>query len=90
MNKMILANLVHRPIRSLISVIAIGLEVTLILLIVWLSVGMLNDSRARQQGIGADVIILPPGSSNLIGITGAPAPIKVADILAKLQHVRTV
>ncbi len=90
MNKMIFANLVHRPIRSAISVVAIALEVTLILLIVWLSLGMLNDSRERQQGIGADVIVLPPGSSNIIGVTGAPAPIKIADILGKLPHVTTV
>jgi putative ABC transport system permease protein len=90
MNKMIVANLVHRPIRSLISIVAIALEVTLILLIVWLSFGMLNDSRTRQQGIGADVIVLPPGSSNMIGVTGAPAPIKVAAVLAKLPHVQIV
>jgi putative ABC transport system permease protein len=90
MHKMIVANLAHRPLRSLISIVAIALEVTLILLIVGFSLGMLNDSRQRQQGIGADVIVLPPGSSNLIGITGAPAPIKVADILGKLDHVRVV
>ena len=45
MNKMIVANLVHRPIRSLISIVAIALEVTLILLIVGLCYGILNDSR---------------------------------------------
>ena len=78
MNKMIVANLVQRPIRSLISIVAIALEVTLILMIVWLSLGMMNDSRTRQEGIGADVIVLPPGSSNIIGMTGAPAPIKIA------------
>ena len=43
MNKMIVANLTHRPLRSLISILAIALEVTLILLIVGLSMGMLND-----------------------------------------------
>jgi putative ABC transport system permease protein len=90
MHKMIIANLAHRPLRSLISIVAIALEVTLILLIVGFSLGMLNDSRQRQQGIGADVIVLPPGSSSLIGITGAPAPIKVAEILAKLPHVQVV
>ncbi len=90
MNKMIVANLVQRPIRSLISIVAIALEVTLILMIVWLSLGMMNDSRNRQEGIGADVIVLPPGSSNIIGMTGAPAPIKVADVLAKLDHVTMV
>ena len=77
MNKMIVANLVHRPLRSLISIVAIALEVTLILLIVGLSLGMLNDSRARQAGIGADVIVMPPGSSFIVGLTGAPMSIKV-------------
>ncbi len=59
MNKMIVGNLVHRPLRSLISIVAIALEVTLILLIVGLCVGMLNDSKARQAGIGADVVVRP-------------------------------
>ena len=90
MNKMIVANLAYRPIRSVISIVAIALEVTLILLIVGLSLGMLSDSRQRQEGIGADVIVLPPGSSAIVSITGAPAPIKVAGILAKLPHVVSV
>ena len=90
MNKMIVSNLAHRPLRSLISIVAIALEVTMILLIVGLSIGILNDSRSRQAGIGADIIVLPPGSSSIVGVTGAPAPIKVADVLAKLKHVHIV
>jgi len=90
MNKMVVANLAHRPIRSLISIIAIALEVTLILLIVGLALGLLNDSRQRQAGIGADVVVMPPGSSFIVGLTGAPMPIKVGSVLAKLPHVTTV
>src|SRR5580658_5990345 len=90
MNKMIVANVTHRPVRSLISVIAIALEVTLILLIVGLSLGMLSDSRRRQAGIGADVVVMPPGSSFIVGLTGAPMSIKVGDLIAKLPHVTTV
>src|SRR5438445_7973053 len=90
MNRMIVANLVHRPIRSLISIVAIALEVTLILLIVGLSMGILNDAKQRQIGIGADVMVQPPGSSYMAGVTGAPISIKVGDILAKLPHVAAV
>ena len=90
MNKMIVANLVHRPLRSLISVIAIALEVTLILLIVGLLIGILNDSKQRSAGIGADVIVMPPGSSFLFGLTGAPMSIKIGDLIAKQPHVVTV
>src|SRR5215467_455298 len=90
MNRMIASNLVHRPIRSLISIVAIALEVTLILLIVGLLIGMLNDSKQRSAGVGADVIVMPPGSSFLFGLTGAPMSIKVGGVLAKLPHVAVV
>ena len=90
MNRMIFANLVHRPVRSLISIVAIALEVTLILLIVGLSLGILNDQKQRQAGIGADVIVMPPGSSFVVGLTGAPMSIKVGDVLQKLPHVKVV
>jgi putative ABC transport system permease protein len=90
MNRMIVGNLVHRPIRSLISIVAVALEVTMILLIVGLCLGMMQDTRTRNAGIGADVIVLPPGSSFIAGLTGAPMPIKVGSILAKLPHVKSV
>src|SRR2546422_9915501 len=77
MNRMIVANLVYRPIRSVISIIAIALEVTLILLIVGLSLGILNDARARAAGIGADVIVQPPGSSFMAGLCWGAAAVEV-------------
>src|SRR5205807_9332706 len=87
MNRMIVANLVHRPIRSLISIVAIALEVTLILLIVGLSMGILNDAKQRQVGIGAAVMVQPPGSSYMAGVTGASSRLRVGDILGKLPPV---
>jgi putative ABC transport system permease protein len=90
MNKMVVANLVHRPIRSLISVIAIALEVTLILLIVGLCYGIMNDQKNRTAGIGFDVIVQPPGSSFFAGISGAPVSVKIADVLREMPHVQVV
>jgi putative ABC transport system permease protein len=90
MNKMIVANLAYRPLRSIISILAVAIEVTLILLIVGLALGILEDNKARQVGIGADVTVRPPGSSNLAAFGGAPAPIKVADVLRKQPHVVAV
>lgn len=87
---MIVGNLLHRPVRSLISIVAIALEVTLILLIVGLALGIANDTRQRQAGIGADVVVMPPGSSFIVGLTGAPMSIKLGDVFAKLPHVVSV
>src|ERR1700733_11450136 len=90
MNRMILANLVHRPFRTIISVVAVAVEVTLILLIVGIMLGMLNDSKNRQAGIGADIMVQPPGSSLLMGVSGAPVSVKVANRIAQLPHVTAV
>jgi putative ABC transport system permease protein len=87
---MVFSNLVHRPLRTMISVFAISIEVTLILLIVGLCISMLNDNADRQKGIGFDVMVSPPGSSFFTGITGAPVSIKVADKIRTLPHVAAV
>jgi putative ABC transport system permease protein len=54
-NRLVLENLKHRPMRTLLSVVAIGLEVTMMLTLVGLSRGMLDDSVRRAREVGADV-----------------------------------
>ena len=90
MNRMVLANLMYRPFRTIISVVAVAVEVTLILLIVGIMLGMLNDSSSRQVGIGADIMVQPPGSSLIMGVTSAPVSVKVAGKIGQLAHVTAV
>ena len=87
MNKLVLGNLVHRPLRSLISVFAIAIEVIMILSIAAIMLGMLNGTVKNQSGIGADMITHPGAASNLIGMSGASASVKVAGVLAAVPHV---
>jgi putative ABC transport system permease protein len=87
MNKLVVGNLVHRPLRSLISCLAIAIEVIMILSITAILMGKLNGFKTRQNGIGMDMIVRPNSASNLIGMSPAGASIKVADILAKIPHV---
>jgi putative ABC transport system permease protein len=87
MNKMVVANLVHRPTRSFIATSAIALEVVMILMVVALFYGLLNGSKDSQLGVGADLMVTPPGASSLIGMSGAPMSIKVGDVLRRTAHV---
>jgi putative ABC transport system permease protein len=87
MNKMVVANLVHRPTRSFIATSAIALEVVMILMVVALFYGLLNGSKESQLGVGADLMVTPPGASSLIGMSGAPISIKVGDVLRRTPHV---
>lgn len=87
MNRMVIGNLLHRPLRSAISVFAVAVEVVMILAIVAVMVGQIQGSRKRTSGIGADLIVRPPNQSFLAGVSGAPVPAKVASVLARLPHV---
>jgi putative ABC transport system permease protein len=90
MNKLVFANLVHRPVRSIISVLAVAIEVIMILSIVGIFMGMLNDSKQRENGIGADLTLRPPNSSFMVGVSGAPMPIKFIQALRQLPHIAII
>ena len=60
-------NLRSRPVRTLVSALAIGVQVTMVLTLVGLSRGMVDDARQRARGVGADIVIRPPGSSVFSG-----------------------
>jgi putative ABC transport system permease protein len=84
--KLVIENLKHKPMRSLLSMFLIAVPVTLILCLVGLSRGMLADSARRARGSGADIIVRPPGSS-LLTLSGAPIPEKMVDFLGRQPHV---
>jgi putative ABC transport system permease protein len=86
LNKLILANLGHRPIRTLLSVLAIAVEVTMILTLVGVSHGTLDESAQRARGVGADIWFRPPGSS-AIGLSTAPMSDKLPALLMQEPHV---
>ncbi len=87
MNKLVVGNLVHRPLRSLISALAIAIEVIMILSISAILMGKLNGFKDRQNGIGMDMFVRPSTTNNFIGMSSAGASVKVADVLAKIPHV---
>ena len=61
-------NILHRPLRTFISVLAVAVEVTLVLIIVGLTSGMADDIGRRIEGIGADVMLQPPSASMLLAL----------------------
>ena len=85
-NKLVFENLKHRPIRTLLTVLAIGLQVTLVLTVVGLSRGMLEASAARTRGVGADIMIRPPGTS-ILGLSSAPMSEGMIQFAEKQPHV---
>ena len=72
--------------RTLLSVLAIAVEVTMILTLVGVSNGTLDQSAQRARGVGADIWFRPPGSS-AIGLSTAPMSDKIPALLMQEPHV---
>jgi putative ABC transport system permease protein len=90
MGEFITRNLLHRPLRTLIGVLAVAVEVALVVLIVGLTSGLLTETAKRIEGIGADIMLQPPASSILINVSGAPMPTKIGEKLSELKYVQSV
>jgi putative ABC transport system permease protein len=87
MNKLIVANLLHRPLRSLISVFAVAIEVIMMLTIIAIMLGQLTGQKRMNNGIGADLIVRASNAMIFNGINGAVIPIKLEGVLRALPHV---
>ncbi len=90
MGELITRNLLHRPLRTLIGVIAVAVEVALVVLIVGLTSGLLTETAKRIEGIGADIMLQPPAASIFLGFSGSPMPIKIGDKLSEMKYVQAV
>jgi putative ABC transport system permease protein len=90
MGELITRNLMHRPLRSSIGALAVGVEVMLVVVIVGLTSGLLTETAKRIEGIGADIMLQPPAASIFLGFSGSPMPIKIGNRLAELKYVQSV
>jgi putative ABC transport system permease protein len=87
---MITQNVLHRPVRTLITIVGVAVEVMLVILVVGLTTGLLQDYAKRTEGIGADVMVQPPSASMFISFSTAPMPISIASKLTQLDYVQAI
>ena len=90
MGELVVRNLLHRPLRTMVGVMAVAVEVALVVLIVGLTSGLLTETAKRIEGIGADIMLQPPAASIFLGFSGSPMPIKIGDKLSQMRYVQAV
>ena len=89
MNDLVTANVLQRPVRTLVSIAGVALGVTLIMLFTGLSEGMANDQQRRAQNVRAEIIFTRPGS---MGLTSSSANLstKYVERLLEIEGVEAV
>lgn len=90
MRELVMRNVWHRPVRTALSALAVAVEVTLVVLVVGLTSGLITETAKRIEGVGADIMVQPPSASVWLGFGGAPMPIRIGEKLKELRHVAAV
>jgi putative ABC transport system permease protein len=70
MNSLVFTNMLHRPARTIVSVVGIGVGLLLIIFTVGLANGSLRERAQREANVGAEIMIRPSGS---LGFSGSEA-----------------
>ena len=68
------ANMMHRKTRTAVYVLAVAIEVAMVMIMVGLADGTLQDIAQRLENVGADVLFQPPDASLILGVTTAAMP----------------
>src|SRR5215831_2977235 len=67
----------------MVTILAVALEVTLILVIVGLTTGIMNDNGKRIAGVGGDIILRAPNSGIIMSFSTASMPVQIGEKIAK-------
>lgn len=88
MNNLVFSNMLHRPARTAISIVGIGLGILLIIFTVGLASGSLRERAAREANVGAEIMLRPSGSLGLSGSDALRLPTSIVDEIKKVEGVK--
>jgi putative ABC transport system permease protein len=90
MDSLVFSNMMHRPARTIVSVLGIAVGVLLIVFTVGLSNGTMRERGKREANVGAEIFFRSSGSLGLTGTESFRLPIELKDEIRRVEGVSTV
>src|SRR6188472_3044614 len=87
MNSLVFTNMFHRPARTIVSVIGIGVGILLIIFTLGLANGSLRERAQREANVGAEIMVRSAGSLGLSGSESARIPVSIVDDIKRVEGV---
>ena len=90
MDNLVFSNMMHRPARTIVSIVGIGIGVLLIAFTIGLANGSLRERAKRESNVGAEIMFRSSGSIGMSGSDGMRLPVSLADEVKKVEGVADV
>jgi putative ABC transport system permease protein len=88
MDNLVLSNMTHRPARTFVSILGVGVGVLLIAFTVGLAHGVLRERGRRESQVGAEIMLRPSGTVGLNGTQSFTMPVSQQDEIQRIEGVR--
>jgi len=89
MNSLVFSNMLHRPARTIVSIIGIGIGILLIVFTIGLADGTMRERAQRESNVGAEIMFRASGSFGL-SADGLRLPVSMASEIEKVDGVAAV
>jgi putative ABC transport system permease protein len=88
MDNLVFSNMMHRPARTIVSVIGIGVGVLLIVFTIGLTEGSLRERATREANVGAEIMVRAPGAVGFSGSEAFRLPVTDAAEFTRIEGVK--
>jgi putative ABC transport system permease protein len=89
MDSLVFSNMLHRPARTVVSVLGIAVGVLLIVFTIGLSNGTMRERATREANVGAEIFFRASGTLGLSGSEAFRLPVSLKSDLEKVDGVKT-
>lgn len=89
MDNLVFSNVLHRPTRTVVSILGIGVGILLIVFTVGLANGSMRGQAQREANVGAEILFSAPGSIGMSGSDVFRLPITLKNEIEKIEGVET-
>lgn len=90
MNSLVFSNMIHRPARTVVSVLGIAIGVLLIVFTVGLSNGTMRERGKREGNVGAEIMFRSSGSLGLSGTESFRLLEEMREEIVRVEGVQAV
>lgn len=89
MDSLVFSNMLHRPARTIVSVLGIAVGVLLIVFTVGLSNGTMRERGKREANVGAEIFFRAAGSISVTGTESFRLPIDLKAQIESVEGIKT-
>ncbi|MCW5959684.1 MAG: ABC transporter permease [Pyrinomonadaceae bacterium] len=89
MDNLVFSNMMHRPARTLVSILGIAIGVLLIVFTVGMANGTMRERAERESNVGAEILFSGSGST-ILSTDSFLIPVTEKSKLEKIEGVQTV